>query len=103
MMQNAILRYDAAFRDAIEQTRTSYSFSLHLTPQITASMRFDGPAIVSSTQELLDNQVLRAAVRDKAIWQRIQIDVLHDLQRARSVLSDVLAASGVTPMNDGSQ
>lgn len=64
-LQRAILNYEAAYLDAIEQTRTSYRYSLLLTPQITASMRFRGQEIVSSPEELIANETLRAAVRDK--------------------------------------
>ncbi len=89
-VQRAILRFDTAYLDAIEQTKTSYGFSLELTPKITAAMRFRGPEIVSSAEELLSGQTLRAAVRDKAIWQRIQIDVLDELQAARGDLKKFL-------------
>lgn len=89
-LQKAILRFDSSYREAIEQTKTSYSYSQIHTPNITTSMRFEGPKIVSTTEELLGNPVLRAAVRDKAIWQRIQIDVLYDLQDARTKIRDIL-------------
>jgi hypothetical protein len=96
-LQKAILRFDSSYREAIEQTKTSYSYSQIHTPKITTSMRFEGPEIVSTTEELLGNPVLRAAVRDKAIWQRIQIDVLIDLQDARTQIRDILTEHGVKP------
>lgn len=92
-LQKAILQFDAAYMEAMEQTKTSYSYSLLFTPKITASMKFKGPEIVSSTDELLSSQTLRAAVRDKAIWQRIQLDVLTDLQSARAKLIEILDAN----------
>jgi hypothetical protein len=92
-LQNAILRFDSAYLEAIEQTKTSYSYSLELTPKITASMKFMGLKIVSTTEELTGNLVLRSAVRDKAIWQRIQLDVLKDLQAARGALREILEAN----------
>ncbi|MEE4284400.1 MAG: hypothetical protein V2I41_20860 [Pseudomonadales bacterium] len=93
-LQKAILRFDSSYREAIEQTKTSYSYSQIHSPKITTSMRFEGPKIVSTTKELLGNPVLRAAVRDKAIWQRIQIDVLNDLQDARTKIRDILTEHG---------
>ena len=51
-LQKAILQYDAAYLDAIEQTKTSYSYSLELTPKIASSIRFKGPKIVSTAEEL---------------------------------------------------
>lgn len=90
-LQKAILRFDSSYRDAVEQTKTSYGYSLIHTPKITTSMRFEGPKIVSTNEELLGNPILRSAVRDKAIWQRIQIDVLYDLQDARTEIRDVLS------------
>ena len=54
-------------------------------------MLFEGPKIVSTTEELLGNPKLRSAVRDKAVWQRIQIDVLYDLQEARTEIRDALS------------
>lgn len=94
VLQNAILQYDSAYLDAIEQTKTSYNHSLALTPKITASMKFNGRNIVSSSEELLSNDVLRAVVRDKAIWQRIQLDVLVRLQEERKKLKEILEAAG---------
>ncbi|WOJ92063.1 hypothetical protein R0135_09720 [Congregibacter variabilis] len=90
-LQKAILDFESAYLDAIDQTETSYSYSLQVTPAITASMKFVGPKIVSTAQELRSNYALRAAVRDKAIWQRVQLEVLDDLQGARNTLRDVLA------------
>lgn len=91
--QRAILKYESAYLDAIEQTETSYAYSLQLTPKITSSMRFRGPVIVSTAEELTGNATLRAAVRDKAIWQRIQFVVLEDLQVARIQLKEFLEAN----------
>jgi hypothetical protein len=90
-LQKAILRFDSSYREAIEQTKTAYGFSQIHSPKITTSMRFIGPKIVSTTEELLGNPALRAAVRDKAVWQRIQIEVLGDLQAARKEIRDILA------------
>lgn len=39
-LKKAILKFESSYVDAIEQTVTSYSYSLGLTPKITASMRF---------------------------------------------------------------
>ena len=89
-LQKAILRYESAYVDAIGQTDTSYSYSLVLTPNITASMRFMGPNIISSAEELIENETLRTAVRDKAIWQRIQLDVIKDRQVDRRILKKTL-------------
>jgi hypothetical protein len=89
-LQQAILQFESAYLDAIEQTRTSYSYSLVVTPQITASMKFAGPQIISTPEELRSNETLRAAVRDKAIWQRIQLDELVKLQQARLQLKQQL-------------
>jgi len=98
-LQKAILQYESAFIDAIEQTKTSYSYSLIYTPNITASMSFRGPTIVSTANDLTSNRTLRSAVRDKAIWQRIQLDVLKDLQAARRKLKQILEVHliGMTP------
>ena len=92
-LQNAILSFESAYLEAIEQTKTSYSYSLEFTPKITSSMKFYGPNIVSTAEELTENLVLRSAVRDKAIWQRIQLDVLKDLQAARGALKEILEAN----------
>ena len=89
-LQKAILRFDSSYREAIEQTKTAYGFSQIHTSKITTSMRFTGPKIVSTTEELLGNPALRAAVRDKAVLQRIQIEVLDDLQVARKEIRDIL-------------
>ena len=92
-LQNAILNFESAYLEAIEQTKTSFSYSLEFTPKITSSMKFMGPNIVSTAEELTENLVLQSAVRDKAIWQRIQLDVLKDLQDARAALKDILDAN----------
>lgn len=89
-LQKAILQFESVYVDAIEQTKTSYSYSLVLTPKITESMRFIGPDIVSTAEELTSHGTLRSAVRDKAVWQRIQLDVLNDLQIARHKLKQAL-------------
>ena len=89
-MQKAVLQFESAYIDAIEQTETSYSYSLQLTPKITASMKFRGRQNLSTATELTSNQTLRSAVRDKAIWQRIQLDVLVKLQSARLELKQAL-------------
>jgi hypothetical protein len=101
-LQKAILRYESACVDAIGQTETSYSYSLVLTPKITASMRFSGPNIISNAEELIGNETLRAAVRDKAIWQRIQLDVIEGLQVDRRKLKQTLEdhLSGLTQITD---
>lgn len=91
-LQQAILAFESAYLDAIDQTTTAYAYSLQLTPQITSAVRFKGPAIVSTSEELLDNMALRSAVRDKAIWQRIQLEVLDTLQAARKALLAELTA-----------
>jgi hypothetical protein len=91
-LQAAILKYDSAYLDAIEQTRTSYLFSLELTPRITSSMRFAGPKIISTSEELTSSRELRSAVRDKAVWQRIQLDVVEQLQQQRKELLGFLVA-----------
>lgn len=92
-LQQAILQFETAYLDAIEQTRTSYAYSLVVSPKITESLKFSGPQIVSTTEELLSSEVLRGAVRDKAIWQRIQLEVLEELQSARLSLKQALEAS----------
>ena len=56
-------------------------------------MRFIGPVIVSTAEELTGNATLRAAVRDKAIWQSIQLVVLEDLQVVRIQLKEFLEAN----------
>lgn len=53
-------------------------------------MRFSGPQIVSTAEELTGNETLRSAVRDKAVWQRIQLELLNDLQAARLKLKSEL-------------
>ena len=89
-LQKAILRFDSVYREAIEQTKTTYSYSLIQTPKISTSMQFEGRKIVSTSDELLSNAVLRSAVRDKAVLQRVQIDVLYDLNAARTEIRDTL-------------
>ncbi len=89
-LQAAILEYETAFLEAIEQTRTSYAFSVAITPKITEAMRFERRMIVSSADELLGDRVLRAAVRDKAVWQRIQLGVLETLQASRLSLAEAI-------------
>ena len=95
LLQKAILDYESAYLDAIEQTKTSHSYSLNITPKITSSMKFKGPEIISSKEELLANPILKAAVRDKAIWQRVQLDVLMDLQSAREELMAIIRAEDI--------
>jgi len=89
-LQQAILQYESAYLEAIEQTRTSYSYSLELTPKITSSLKFSERTIVNTAEELATNQILQSAVRDKAIWQRIQLDVLNELQVERTRLLNIL-------------
>ncbi len=89
-LQNAILQFENAYLEAIEQTKYSYGGSMVVTPQITASIIFDGMNIVSTDKELLDNQRLRGVVRDKAVLQRIQIDTLSKLQKERQKLIKIL-------------
>ena len=89
-LQRAILQFESAYVDAIEQTKTSYSYSLVVTQKITESMRFIGPDIVRTAEELTSHGTLRSAVRDKAVWQRSQLDVLNDLQIARHKLKEAL-------------
>lgn len=89
-LQKAALQFESAYIDAIEQTRTSYSYSLELTLKITSSMNFRGRNNVSTAAELTSNHTLRSAVRNKAIWQRIQFDVLLELQDARRELKQAL-------------
>ncbi len=94
-IQNAILNYESAYLDAIDQTETSYNYSLVLTPQITASMTYRGRSIISSSEELLSSKALRASVRDKVIWQRVQFDVLEKLQDERRKLKGILEVNGI--------
>lgn len=89
-IQNAILQFENAYLEAIEQTKYSYGSSMVVTPQITASLIFDGMNIVSTDKELLSNQRLRGVVRDKAVLQRIQIDTLSKLQKERKKLIEIL-------------
>ena len=100
-LQQAILQFESAYLDAIEQTKTSYAYSLVVTPKITASLKFAGPQIVSTPEELWRNETLRSVVRDKAIWQRIQLDVLIELQSARLNLKQTLDQALGVP--EGSQ
>ncbi|TNF87840.1 MAG: hypothetical protein EP301_06035 [Gammaproteobacteria bacterium] len=92
-LQRAILQFESAYLDAIEQTDTSYSYSLVVTPQITASVKYMGPDVISTPAELRSNETLRSAVRDKAIWQRIQFDELIKMQEARLRLKKILEDS----------
>jgi hypothetical protein len=92
-LQKAILQFDSAYMEAMEQTKTSSSYSLLVTPKITTSMKFKGPEVVSTSDELLSNQTLRSAVRDKAILLRIQLNVLIELQSARAKLIEILDAN----------
>ncbi len=89
-LQLAILRFETAYIDAIDQTETSYSYSLAVTPKITAALTFAGPRLATDPETLLGNQTLVTAVRDKAVLQRIQLDVLKDLQAARIRLKEEL-------------
>lgn len=89
-IQNAILQFENAYLEAIEQTKYSYGSSMVVTPQITASIIFERMNIVSTDKELLDNQRLRGVVRDKAVLQRIQIDTLSKLQKERIKLIKIL-------------
>lgn len=92
-LQKAILQFDSAYMEAMEQTKKSSSYSTLLMPKITFSMKFKGPKVVSTSDELLSSQTLRSAVRDKAILQRIQLDVLIELQSARAKLIEILDAN----------
>lgn len=89
-LQSAVLDFESAYLEAIEQTKTAYAYSLVLTPKITLSMRFKGIQIVSTTSDLLNDRVLEGAVRDKAVWQRIQYETLLELQAARKTLLAIL-------------
>lgn len=51
--------------------------------------------IVSSADELLGHQTFHAVVRDKTVWQWIQLEVLEDLMVARTTLKETPEAAGV--------
>jgi hypothetical protein len=89
-LQKAILQFDNAYFEAINQTSYSQGMSRDITPKISASIKFVGMNIISTNETLLGNQVLRSSVRDKAILQRIQLDTLNSLQKERIKLITVL-------------
>jgi hypothetical protein len=92
-LQMAILDFETAYLEAIEQTKTSYSYSLLHTPVISTSLQFQKGKLISTNRAILSNLELRAAVRNKAIWQRIQSDTLATLQEERLELLEVLKGS----------
>jgi len=90
-IQEAILEYETVMVEAIQQTKTSYSFSQPITLQITNNIRYAGRGITSSSNALRKNIALVSALRDKFIWQNIQLDVLKDVHKASKTLEKILA------------
>jgi len=70
-IQKAIFDYESAYVDAMQQTQTSYAYSKDITLVIMNSIRYKGPGIASTLAEMRSNQPLVAALRGKAIMQRI--------------------------------
>ena len=91
-IQKAILDYESAYVDAIQQTQTSYAYSKDITLVIMNSIPYRGRAIASTLEELRNNQALIAALRGKAIMQRIQLDTLNDIQKADQNLQMILTS-----------
>lgn len=90
-IQRASLDYETAMVEAIEQTKTAYSYSQPITIQITNNIRYAGRNITSSSDELRNSPALISAFKDKFIWQRIQLDVLNDVHKASDTLEQLLA------------
>lgn len=89
-MQQAILDYDNAYVEAIQQTQTSYAYSKDLTLVIMNSIQYRPTGITSTLEALKNNQDLISALRGKAIFQRIQLDTLMELMKAHKVLQKQL-------------
>jgi hypothetical protein len=89
-LQEAILEYDSAYDEAIQQTRTSYAYSRELTLVIMNSIRYRGPWVVSTLEELKSDRALVSALRGKAVFQRIQLETLEELQQASRTLQGAL-------------
>ena len=91
-MQKTILDFEAGYIDAIQQTQKSYAYSKDLTLTIMTELRFEGPSIVSTMEEMKQNRKLISALRGKAIFQRIQLDVLIDLEKQNREVQEKLAS-----------
>ncbi|NVJ97932.1 MAG: hypothetical protein HWE25_07265 [Alphaproteobacteria bacterium] len=89
-IQNAILQYESAYMEAIQQTETSYSYAQDITMGFTFQYRFR--ELVSTNEELLGNRQLQTAFRGKFVMQSIQLDVLKTIQTASEELLATLDA-----------
>jgi len=90
-VQKAILDYETAYVEAIQQTDTSYAYSKDITVSLLHLIRFKGPAIMDTIEELRANQDLIATLRAKAIMQRIQLQTLITVQQANQNMQQFLA------------
>ncbi len=89
-IQRAILDYESAYVDAIQQTSTSYAYSRDITLTIMNTLDYRGPVITNTVEELRNNRTLVSAIRAKAIMQRIQLQVLESVQKSNLELEEVL-------------
>ncbi|WP_286830254.1 MULTISPECIES: hypothetical protein [Kordiimonas] len=85
-MQAAILKYESAYMEAIQQTNTSYAYSKDITLDLSNHLRYRFREVVSTREELAGNHALQSAFRNKMVMQRIQADVLQDIQAASDEL-----------------
>jgi hypothetical protein len=91
-IQKVILDFEASYVDAIQQTQISYAYSKDLTLVIMNEVRYNGPRIVSNLEEMKQNKELVSALRGKGIFQRIQLEVLIELEKQSREVQEKLSS-----------
>ena len=89
-MQSAILQFDSDYAEAINQTNASYEYSKDITLILMSHVEYDLSGVRSSISDLRGDKELKAALRGKAIMQRIQLDTLKDVHAENEKMLKIL-------------
>ena len=91
-MQKYVLNFESSYVEAIQQTQTSYAYSKDFTSVIMNELEYRGPRVISTLEEMKSNKELISALRGKAIFQRIQLDVLKEITEVNQNMQEQLAS-----------
>lgn len=89
-LQLALINFDNAYDEFIYQTNTSYGYSKDITLVLMNQIEYGERGMKSSLEDLRANKQVVAAMRGKAIMQRIQLDTLRQVQEANKILQKKL-------------